>query len=177
MRKTHALAIAILATALLAGCGGSSGSSSTVVMGALAGEAGTLTGVTLKASLSSEGYSDQTTMDAAGSFSFAGAPVGLVEIEVLRSGETTSLKTDVTTTRGSTTEVDVYIMTWTPEPVAEFKSRTGSGSFGAVRPVGPDGTTMTVETDGSRKYTTLKGLEVTRKPDGSVEVDSTNYTP
>jgi hypothetical protein len=160
----------------LVGCGGS-GSSSTILMGSVTGESGTTTGVTVSAASAVESFASEVELPSDGDFRFTSVPDGLIEVSVTRSGESTGLDFDVEVQSGRTSEVDLYLMTWTPEPVGELRLREGgSSSMGDVSPVGPSGTSMTTSGD-DRVYETPKGLVVTRKSDGSVVVDDSGFTP
>lgn len=147
-------------------------------MGAVAGASGTTADVTISASSAIESFSSDVDVPSSGEFSFASVPEGLVELSVTRTGESTGLEFDVEVQSGRTSEVDLYLLTWSPEPVAELRLREGGAStMGDVSPVGPSGTTMSTNGDGDRVYETPKGLVVTRKSDGDVVVDEAGYTP
>lgn len=170
--------VAALGLMALVGCGGSGGSKATVLMGAVAGASGTTTGVRVAASSTVESFASDVDLPSSGEFSFKSVPEGLVDVSVTRSGESTGVDFDVEVQEGRTSEVDLFLMTWTPEAVAELRLREGGAStMSDFRPVGPSGTTVSTNSDGDRVYETPKGLVVTRKSDGTVVVDDSGYTP
>lgn len=176
MKKILVLALTSLTFLGLVGCGGSS--SSTVLSGTITGETGTLTGASLKAVNSDEGYSEELDIDSDGTFSLSKVPEGIATIRIESSDEATTLEFGVDMESNKTTEVEVHVMTWDPEGVAEYRVMAdGDSSFGSYLPLGPTGTTMSTDTSGGRVFETAKGLLVTRDSDGDVTVDSTNYTP
>jgi hypothetical protein len=176
MKKILMLALTGLSVLGLVGCGSSG--SSTVLMGTLTGDTGTLSGVAFKAVNSSESFSETLDIDSNGKFSVSKVPAGRATLTLQKSGVTDPLTFDVDVDDKKTTEVEVFLMTWDPQAVAEYRVRSGDAKdFGSTRPLGPTGTTLSTVTDGSRVYTTLKGLVVTKKPDGSVVVDKTGYNP
>ncbi len=161
----------------LVGCGGGGGGS-TVLMGTVTGAAGTTSSLALRVRQSEESFDETVSVNDDGEFRARSVPEGTAAVSISRTGESTSIGFDVDLEKGKTTEVDVFLMTWSPEPVGELRSKLGSsGSFSSHRPLGPSGSTLESASDGSRIVRTPKGLKVTRRADGSVTVDDTNYVP
>lgn len=173
-RKAMLLA-ASLGMLALVGCGGSGGST-TAVMGLVEGAAGTTSGVTLKVTQSDEGFSESYDLDSDGEFMARKVPEGFAKVEIERSGETETLDMTVEVEQGETTEIDVFLMTWSPEAVGEYRVKVGDGSYGIMTPLGPTGTTMSTNSSGDHVLETPNGLVVTKSSDGTVDVDDSNYT-
>ena len=177
MNRFFAICIYSLALISLMGCGSSSGNS-TVLTGSVDTASGLSTSsLSLKVTNLDEDFSEDADLDD-GEFRLTSVPEGLATIEVRPSSSATeSLQFVVDIEDGETSDIELSVLTWDPEPIGEYRTKEGNDeSFSETRPLGPSGTTRIVESDGDRMFETPAGLVVLRKADGSVEVDETNYT-
>lgn len=176
MKKFSAVVIYSLAVLGLMGCGGS-GSNSTVLQGVVETAPGLSTSLAIQVENTGEDYSKSAEVDD-GEFRLTKVPEGLSSITVKPSSSSSkSLQFSIEIEDGETSELELAVLTWDPIPVGEVRTREGGeNSFSEKRPLGPSGITRTVESDGDRTFETIDGLVVTRKSDGSVDVDDSQYT-
>lgn len=169
--KTTLLILALVTLVTLVGCGGGSNNRATVLMGTIEGAPGTTSGLSLKVSNLEEDFDERVQIED-GEFSIRNVPEGFAKVSITRSGTTTDqLSIDVSLDDGQTTELEIFVYTWSPEAVGEFRQKVGSGSFGQPRVMGPTGSTLAVETDGSKVIETPSGMKATREPNDTVVVE------
>lgn len=177
-RKFSLLVLASLGVWALSGCGGG-GSSGTAIIGSVSASTSSLIqGLQVRVQKAGDGFNEVYDVSDSGSFKATKLPEGEVSVSLEKTTSGTQpMLLSLELTKGDSTYLGIDVLTWTPEPVGEWATKESSGgAYGTIRPLAPTGSTLSITGDGSHLIETPNNLKVTKKPDGSVVVDTSGYT-